>query len=602
MAFRLSSKGGKTGHRLDVASVRAWLDDLPKLDRAAFGREILHCLETLRASDLETPERFQILEILCQETVTLLDDYCRECEGAHFPLKSEIRAVYEEMQTLLQALEKAYLDIAEESWPRAERLDQVRDRLRRTVFQSISLLGQRITLAYGLYRPPPTGTWIRLHQIYHRAELTGMDRERVEPLSDWSVGAAYLRVVLTALANPFALMLGEIQQVYDWLGKWALAIHVTHPNELSSRELEEALARHYVIDLGQDTPGEFAPGRPAGEYDLQDLRILRLDALLEIVENRIRELTLADDPGFGTWQERDLLRRLRNAWRSRAARSTGRMALDGHTRILSGLPAIHFQFDEGREFAPEQDEVSLHGENFEQHQGLSLVPLDQETWREDETRQKLAEGIIKPRSYLFDVENKEEDIWKKATLISASGKSSLESWVEHRTTSTRSELALRDESAGGFRLACAADSGLRLRVGSLLLIDRCQDRQPRLATVRWLITSGDETLELGAGFIEGTPDAAAVRGLEGKGAGSQYQRALLLELDGGQACLVPAGLFAPASLVLVNRRSALSTLRFKRIRYSTKSITCFDTEPVELDSALQQKVISSLYRLLNDAD
>ncbi|HEB99816.1 MAG TPA: hypothetical protein ENJ05_09945 [Thiotrichales bacterium] len=598
MQFNLPKSGAGGSRRHEPERVRAWLDGLPKLDHAALGREFLAYLEEANATELPTGDRLAVLEMLREETEALLDAHRRQCERLSFPLEDENLHLHDEVQALLAALATGYRIVADQSLARSDRLDEVRDRLRLAVLRAVELLGWRIVTAQSLYRPPPRGVWQELHHIYREAERTGMDRERVEHLSDWSVGGAYLRIVLTSLADPFALMQGEIHEVYRRLRKWALAVRVVHPEELPPAKLREAIEGHFVIDLERDAAGSFGRGP---DEDGGEIRILELGELLRIVEDRIRELTLEKKTGFADWQQRDLLRRLRNAWRGRPPRSADRLSRQGSVRIIAGLPAVHHQLDGGRDFTPEEDEVTLHGDQFQQRSTLSLVPMDQEAWRNDEARQKLAEGVIKPRGYVFDLEEKEADIWKKATLISGTGKTTLEEWVERRTTGSRSELEVRDVSSGGFRMVCPAGSGIRLRVGGLLLIDDGRERA-RLGTVRWLMTRGDEAVELGAGFLQGTPRPTAIRGLEGMGAGSQYQRALLLTGDEHEACLAPAGLFAPESLVLTNDREHLRLVRFRRILYSTKSITCFETETLEINDLRRQEIISSLYKLLNRED
>ena len=48
-----------------------------------------------------------------------------------------------------------------------------------------------------------------------------------------------------------------------------------------------------------------------------------------------------------------------------------------------------------RLFEPEEAEMRLHGSKFQQRQSLSLVPMEREQWKEEETREKACRMMVR---------------------------------------------------------------------------------------------------------------------------------------------------------------------------------------------------------------
>jgi len=576
----------------DAVEVRAWVDALPKLKLLEHTLVILEFLKSLQEETLSVERRFEILEIIHPEIEYLQVGHCKQCTQIMFPLDQEQLRAYELVRQLLDYAYQGYRKVAaglslEEDAPHSE--EHV---LSRSLSCAMEMLSRQVLMALRLYRSPRPGIWQEIHSLYRFADAKGMLTRRVEHLSDWSAGAAYYRIILTALVSPGNLMFAEIDQIYALFGKWSSALRVRYPEELGDGQFLELAKETYTIDLDSDVPAVY--GYDGEDWQQGQLRLLQLDELLSIIEAAVRKLTVKQDLSFAELHERDLLRRLRNGLSQRGSRKEQRAREDRQAEIIGGLSACHYFISAKQDFLPEDDEVKLHESSAMPVPGLSLAPLEHEGWREDETRRKLEEGVIRPRAFGFDSEDQNNDIWSKAEKACVRAKSPLEMAMEKRAEAASGTLREKDSSIGGFGFFCPVDSALKFCVGELVAV-RDADSAYRLASIRWLQTLDDGSLDIGCQHIPGTPQAVAVRAVDGRGVALGYQRAL--QLDNGNL-LVPSGLYAAGNILIINRQQTLTAYKLSRLLSATNSYAEFAAEPIEQTADVKRKISESFYALL----
>ena len=586
-----------------VEDVKRALESLPKLNEQQAFEAVHGLLRDLNQLALSPALRFELAECILEQVEYLSESLCRRCEHLEFPVPDQDQPYIDRVQLLLAETAVAYkhvvIDLA------AQPVDATgKDILQQALLRAVRLLSMRVVQTYSVYNPVPSGVWGELHRLYSYAERIDVARIRVERLADQSVGDIYKRVLLLALANPFHLMQGEARMADERLAKWALACGFSHPAEYPPEDPASFYRTRFYVDLAGDDPPTF--GLIGGHQPPRDARLLDLRPVAKIAEDAIRTLTLQGKLTIRERLERDLLRRLRNAWTGRAERGSERSQRSRDVHIVGGLRACHYALAGGAPFHPEQDEVALHGGDFRSGDALSLVPIDDEPWRQSDARGKLEQGLIKPRSFGFDVENREDDIWDRSVRIGPKRATKLEEQVDLKIGNRRGRLEQRDMSASGIGALCPEDSALRFRVGDLVGIaeestDADAPGQWNVGVVCWLRNQADGRLSLGLRRIEGTPAAVAARGLEGVGAGGDYHRVLTVQHADQTALIVPAGTFDVGSLIVVNVGTAISLQRLGRVLQSTKGFTEHVLEPATLTPVLKDQVIASLYRLLEGA-
>jgi hypothetical protein len=590
-----------SGRPPEPAAVRQWLAEQPKLNEAQAFDTVLARLGGLNRVAMPPQQRFEIAEGFLPEVEYLADKLAQRCELLEFPLPEQDRQLSERLQALLEEMAVGYKHVLNGLAATQAPTDATLVVIRTALLQAMRLLAQRILQAYAVYHAAPAGVWGELHRLYRYAERIDVARTRVEHLADLTIGDIYKRAILLALANPFHLMQGEARITYEKLAKWALACSIRHPREFPPQAPEFFYAGRCYADLDGDAPPGF--GRTGQPHTPGDARLFEFVPVVRIVEDRIRQMTLKEQLPMAERLERDLLRRLRNAWTGRAERGASRVGHGGELQVVGGLRACHHLLSGNTDYHPEQDEIALHGKDFQGASRLSLVPLEEESWRQEDTRGKLEQGLLKPRSYGFDMEHKEDDVWERTQRVGSQRATQLEARVENRLLNRRGMVRQRDVSATGIGAEYAGEASLRFRVGDLVGIpeDGANQSGIELAMVCWLRDSEAGGLSLGLTRIEGRPAAVAVRGIEGMGAGGDYHRALTVYADNLRALIAPAGSFDIGSVLLVNTGSELELNVLRRIVRSTRGFTEYAVDSVAIGGARHEHIIASLYKILERA-
>lgn len=577
-----------------------WVEKLPKLNYQETAAALGQVLEDINFTVLGSGQRFEALEILVPEVESLTEALCKQCGHSTYPMPAGKREVYLKAQQLLAECCAGYKAVVVDLVRAEAVVDASHTRMRDAMVRATEYLGQRLVLAYLVYEDPPAGVWGELHRLYHFAEQKGVEGLRVEHIADQSVRDLYLRAVLMAMANPYHLMQGEALEVYRYLRKWALAASIQLPDEEAQDAVRVEQGGQFYVDLAGEHPPayHFAEDAPLSA----SARVVQLQEMVKIVAESVKKLMLNKHLDMAARMRRDLFRRLRNAWGCRSQRQAPRIPQQCTAVVAAGMSACHHFLSGEREFVPEQGEVELHGDHFQKKEALSLVPLGDEQWKEDETLEKLERGVLKPRAYGFDVEDKEADVWKKAHTVQLASKTGLEMSVEQRTLQSLVRLECRDESEGGLGLDYAGGGGIQLRVGELVAL---RDEMPdsvvswRICVVRWLFCGhGDGRVHLGLSNIADQAQAAAVRGLQGMGEGSHYLRALLVPCDGQQSIIVPAGRFDTGSHLLLYAEDQLQVCELQRLQQTNKTFSQFLVDIRAPTSAQQELIVSSLYEVL----
>ena len=581
-----------------VQALGDWLDGLPQLNEGLAFDGLLDRLQAINRLACDPLQRSALAERFLGVVDYLVENHCRRCEQLEFPAGGVEQTQIDQIQRLLDEMAGSYkrvlVDLAA-----AKIGDATRDLARDAMLQAVRLLALRVLQSYVVYRDAPPGVWGELHRLYRHAEAIDVATVRVEHLADQSLGDVYRSVLLLALANPFHLMQGEVRVTYERLAKWALAARIRHPAEFPPEAPEVFYANRCFVDLAADAPPGF--GMRPGQAPPRDARILELRPVTQVVEDRIRQTVLKGQQlPMRERMERDMLRRLRNAWSGRPARSSERSIQSGDVRVVSGLRAIHHVLSRAAPFKPEEDEISLHGNAFRSASKLSLVPLEDEPWRQQDTRSKLEQGVLKPRGYSFDTELKEQDAWQRAERVGTLKSTQLEERLDSRLLNREGLLQQRDVSAAGIGAQCGEESGLRFRVGDLVRIGEtaAAEASSGLGMVCWLRQSGPGRMTIGLNRIDGVATPLAVRGVEGVGAGGDYHRALGVNSGEQRRVIVPAGIFDVGSQILYNARVALGILVLQRVVHSTKAFTLYAADTVELTPERRDAVLAGLYKLL----
>jgi hypothetical protein len=271
----------------------------------------------------------------------------------------------------------------------------------------------------------------------------------------------------------------------------------------------------------------------------------------------------------------------------RVERLSERKPRSAPREIAIGISAAHHFAGHGAEFAPETDEIALRNRAVgSKGHGLSLIAENDTPWVNEDQIQRLAAGIVQPRTSQFAADAV-KDIWVK--IYSTQAHYENEKGAGNNGQTFENILCqLRDESRGGMALFCRKGHGLRLVVGEVIAFK--SEHAPgaddwSIGVVRWLRTDAQESLELGIGLLADDALAVAARGVKGVGKDSEYFRSLLIPKRDPRryttTLIVPAAVFDVGSVIFVNTGTDVFFAQLTKLMDATNSFSLFQFKIVD---------------------
>ena len=575
----------------NAAKLGAWLDALPMANPRRTGQELLATLHKVNRATAPANQRFHLLEQFRPLIADISEILHKHYSAAAIPLDDKNRATAELNHALLGEMAYGYkavlLATAENSYT-----DANRNLIVASALHAMHHLARLLVDSYALYSPEPKSLWLELHQLYRYAEYEGFLASGL-PLETKqndvrSIDHTFRRILMLALANPYHLMQGEAMLVFRELDKWA-----AHCRILSLAAATMPTGQLY-LDLESDAPPVYAPMSGQGIYPM-DGRVLDITGVLAVLEQRGKELMVSAKTTSGQLtltgrKLRNMYKRLAEAWGIRVERLSERKPRSNPIEIAIGISAAHHFASHGAEFAPESNEIALRNRKLgSKSHSLSLIAENDTPWVHEDQAQRLATGIVEPRTSQFAADPvKDKDIWVKIYSTQAHHETKKSSNRNVTPTFENTVCQLHDESRGGMAMSCQKGHGLRLVVGEVIAFK--SEHAPNaedwsIGVVRWLRTDAQEKLAMGIGMLADDTLAVATRGVKGVGKDSEYFRSLLIpKLDPTQyptTLITPAAVFDMDSIILVNTGTDVFYAQLTRLMDSTNSFSLFQFKIVD---------------------
>jgi hypothetical protein len=474
---------------MDLTSCEAWLARAALADPKQACRELTGLLESLE--EVPPPERalVEVLERLREPIVVAQFEHAKRYAGRPLPLKDFEIAAFEQVFDLWSTLGRAYRRLL-----RAALEDSSAD-----LAGAKPLLAQRaldcvaeLMLAhYRSRREIDNEQWQDLHRLYRTAEEAGLTMTTVSAgyrsKSVSTCAEVYVRALLLAAANPYALGTRELAWTRRWATMWAYKVDLVPSAEDG---------QGYAVELSGNQP----PAWTKGDAATAATRFLETANLRRSLRSRIKKLDSGVDPqtlGLGKDVVQPdagrLLNTLLRAWvEAPASRQFTRRLVAARTELVSGFDSIHLAVS-GRAF-----------KSASRHWDYS---------RRDAEQLHIYQGMAAAAT---------EEV---ATAFSA------EKWET------------LDESANGFRLR-RKGPGERLALGQLVALRPAGARGFILSELRWLMSGIDESLTIGASALPGLARGIAVRSASSPtNAPEPYTQAFLLPNSASQpgSVVLPSG-------------------------------------------------------------
>jgi len=578
-------------------ALKAWLDSLPLGDMEASGFQIVKALSDYNRCAMPSAARLEALNTFGRVVQELTAGIAAKYRDSTFPLSERNRDRHQIVNSLLEEMAFGFKwlvndlfdEWAQKQTPRKEFFDVIRI--------AIVYLSRRMVAAYGTYSPEPKGVWQDLHQLYMLADrFRYLDQKHQrENLQEYvsDIIHAYLRIVMLSITNPYHLMQGEAQLIYNYLNKWVSGCRL---KALSGYIIDKG---DLVVDLDHDVPPQFI----YQENFTQPLnaRTVDMSQLMERFKETIQSLTTRKESAGGirnsnmTFNERirrDMLMRLQTVWNDRLERGAPRKLATAKVRLVSSLSACHCFIDEQKEFYPESDEVRIHKPERKldpSENGLSLVPLDYEPWKDEAEKHSVDADIQRKRISLF---NEDMDIWEK---IYAS-KSHARALHEKHTVVYKDHLWQQvNVSHNGMCVRYDAAENARVSVGNIVAFHpEGDDSQWCLGVVTWMKEFALDRFDMGIKLIPGVPRSVAVRAISGAGCGSEYFRCLLLTYEQAGVhvtkIIVPSSIYDVGTQLVLNFRNELKYIRLIDMTRTTTCYSMFSFNDIEVPMIEKTKI------------
>jgi len=461
----------------EIESAERWLAALPVTDSATTARQLYEAVYTLNRLDVDSGRRLALLEIYRRPLATAVEGLRANYGHLALPLTPQLKRLADFLLQLHVEYAYGYKHVIESA--RGVRRPWETTGFLLAMERTLRYLGEVLLSAYHVYMPAPSGVWREIHALYRYLEEHEISETPVLQVDAETPGLRYRQILMLGLCGPYQLSQNECHRVNAFLSRWSGKVEM-------GRDVEDIdPTGKFLIDFDSDLPAVPFP-RDIPLRAEENLRTINALELARTVYNFIQRIQKGEPSralGLGfecvSGSCIDTLRRMMKFWGVASGRHFTRRRTRESVSLCVGVNAAHFFIDGQRPFAPSgmQPEIVA-----------PFVPED----REKNTAGPLAEP---PRPEVFRIDSK----WQ-----------------------------VRDESAGGLSLVRNGESGLPMRVGDLLGVQKAGVGSWRLGVVRWLKSPDVRLVEMGVEMLAPVATALAVRRARGEGDEHRYRQALLV--------------------------------------------------------------------------
>ncbi|WP_297529592.1 hypothetical protein [Thiohalobacter sp.] len=561
------------------AHVEQWIAALPVLNVGETTRLLFNALVEFNTLEMPTAQRMKSLELLRVPVRNITETLKKHYVGHSFPLAPKGRKVAELSKEMLNQLAIGYrIVVAEErDKPRFRRDKRL---LATAMHRALACLGLVLLKAYQVYAPYPPGVWREVHRLYEQASERGLLEHAVRDAGEDGIALtiedAYKQILLLALACPYRLRQGEVEQVFRALENWSREAELTDLVEAPNP------GGLFIVNLASDDPPSYLILRHT-RYDRAHCRLLDTARLAETVRHAFTDRNQGR-AGPGVPSE-TILRRLMLSWGVMPRRRYSRTEKAATAVVAMGLSATHyfisgentFSADSGDAEAPHYDARATFTAR-ETRERENEVP---DVWDLAETRRWRSDDNHRIRMVDFPAQ---------PSKLAPKSPPPLET-EPHPPEYHTHEWKMVDVSAGGYRLLWDSGENSEAEVGELVGIREASDPDAfhmGLGVVRWMKCAEGRGLELGVQMI--APGGVAV-GTKKAGA-REYLRSLILPEI--RAIGQPATLITPTlpyhvgDQVLVNSHGKEARVELTKLVENTGAFAQFQFRPLDSRASSSQ--------------
>jgi hypothetical protein len=434
------------------ANVERWVQALPVGNIGETARQVYGALHEVNRLAISWRERQKFLEQLREPVGYVQGSLVKRYTGMSFPLPPKTQRIATLSQTLYLEMALGYKTAIEEMLG-SSFLTRDNKALTEMIHRAVRYLSQAMLASYQTYAPHPQNSWFELHMLFLHAEYKKLHQTPVrDPLSETmaesSIARAYKQILLLALSSPYRLRQGEAEQVYQALSRWAAHAQIIPYNNPGA---SEAL---FVVHMDSDD----APDYQAFNHRDCNTELCRLVDTRQLSHVLQEELNYQSEAGQKGPIPPKLMRQLVRSWGVAPKRSFTRSEREAQLEVVVGSSMLHqalaHQVGDERQYGKRASYASKTVAGVSQ-------PTSEDVW-DIFASSKIQQGYAEYEKGQQPPSKREPDLVIQRWLI-------------------------RNESAGGYRLALEPGQQAKVQVGELLGLRSPQSDSPwEVGAVRWI--------------------------------------------------------------------------------------------------------------------
>ena len=557
----------------DEISIQNWLNKRDHTDL----QEFLNTLVSLNRIQCSPAARMSIMSILDVNIQNELDALIEKTRSIVFPINEEYLLDINNLQQLLLESSVAYQIILHDIAEKEEYINQYLGSLiPESLFMAIFYLSRLLLERFQFYLSEPTYIWQEINQLYLLAERIGAQDDVIR--SHTSVKNCYLQIAILKILNPYRMMHLEARKIYFLLADWVEHCEIIACTQRTSEH------NFFVNLLSDKSPHYFNKEIDTKESNTVRLeeRIINMDKLRIFLDAHLAKINEQKHDRVFSYQSRihiEMLQRIDDEINVHEERSEERQLMGNEIKLVSGFRACHHFISNRKRFAPQAEIDAQLGQNLEKIKSkddsdINLIDLLEEA------------KLLKKKNPLGELQSvnpflAESDIigdeWAHIYTNSVVNANIEMSQEQLNRLLKEESWKQKNESAHGMLLVSKNDIDMPIGVGMLVAYRLNVEKAYCLANVKWLRINPQKGIAIGLQLIAIQSRAIAVKGMEGAGAGGQFQRAFLISENdtGGKGgklhLIVPSGIYGEGSTLKVWHNDKLNYVTIEQTLLATDS-------------------------------
>lgn len=541
------------------ASVEQWVETLPMGNVGETARLVYGTLHEVNRLAIPWKERQRFLEQLREPVSYVQESLVKRYTGMSFPLPPKTQRIATLAQTLYLEMALGYKTAIEEMLG-SSFLRRDNKALTELIHRAIRYLSHAVLTSYQTYAPHPPNSWFELHMLFLHAEYKKLHQTPVKDkenkdLPESSIARAYKQLLLLALASPYRLRQGEAERIYHALGRWAGHAHVIPYNNPAA---SEAL---FVVHMDSDD---------APDYQVFNTRDCNTE-LCRLVDTRQLSHILTEELAYQEQEKKkgilssELMLRLIRSWGVAPKRNFSRSERDARLEVVVGTSMLH------QALAHESGDESLYSKRAT-YESKSVVGISQPT--KEDVWNIFASNKIRKGYEAYEKQQQPPEP-KPAPKLT------IQTWN------------IRNESAGGYRLALDDGQDAKVQIGELLGLRGHKGAPWEVGAVRWIRQPADGSMEIGVQILAPQARPVLVRNEKAGGKAAENHYALLLPalttIAQPASIVTPILLFSPGNELCLQMQNQQTTIVLHEKLQDSGTFVQFRFTPKGLPKAPEKK-------------